>query len=315
MEIRIGTRGSKLALIQAQIVSDALKRVGIGTILIPIETQGDKILDVSLHKIGSKGVFTEELEEMLRLKEIDIAVHSAKDLPSFLPEDLDLIAFGEREISSDALVSYNADLRLDSKSFVIGTSSTRRVALLKRWFPNHSIIDMRGNLITRLEKLKNGKCDALILAYAGIHRLGLNDHVCEILSKDVFTPPVGQGSIAIQALKGNQNLSTLVSNAFHHNKTGLEVESERAFLATMEGGCSVPVFGHAEITNNQLNISGGIVSLDGQKIVQKSISTTLPKLLEAKKTKSKEIGRMLAYMVLEDGGKSILQEIKLQLNN
>ncbi len=315
MDITIGTRGSKLALFQAELVAQSLNASGHSTKLNIIETKGDKILNVSIHKIGSKGVFTEELEEMLRHGEIDIAVHSAKDLPSKLPPDLELIAFGKRENACDVLVSFNPDLKLESKPFVIGTSSTRRVAMLKRLFPQHTIVDMRGNLITRMDKLKNGRCNAMILAYAGIKRLGLGAQICQQLSKEVFVPAVGQGSIAIQAKSNSNELKQVVFTAFHDEKTGIEIEMERAFLSTLDGGCSVPVFGHAELNQKQITMTGGIVSLDGQQFISKILTAMLPKKREEQKEKVQECGRLLANMVLEAGGKEILTEIKSQLNS
>lgn len=314
-EIRIGTRNSKLAIYQAEQVAEALQKRGFSTKLVPIETKGDKVLDVSLHKIGSKGVFTEELEHMLRQKEIDIAVHSAKDLPSRLPQDLSLIAFGEREKACDVLVGLEVGISLEGKAMKIGTSSTRRVAMLKRLFPQHEIVDMRGNLLTRLEKLKSGTCSAMILAFAGVHRLGLSQHICQEIPTDVFVPAVGQGSIAIQALKEDTQLAKDVEESFHHTSTGIEIETERAFLATMDGGCSVPVFGHAKLIGNQLSVTGGIVSLDGSRFVKKAVTTMLLAKTTSHHEKCIETGQMLARMVLNDGGQEILTEIKTQLNN
>jgi hydroxymethylbilane synthase len=314
MEIKIGTRGSKLAMVQAEQVAEALNNAGHTTKLVAIETKGDKILDVSLHKIGSKGVFTEELEDMLRSGEIDIAVHSAKDLPSKMPAELELIAFGKREDANDVLISSNQELKLESDTMTIGTSSTRRVAMLRRFFPQHRIVDMRGNLLTRMEKLNSGHCHAMILAYAGVKRLGLTQHICQQIAKDIFVPAVGQGSVAIQAKSNQTVLKQIVATAFHDESTGLEIEMERAFLFNMDGGCSVPVFGHAQFHLKQITMSGGIISLDGQQMVSKTITTMMPKKLEEKKEKVLETGALLANMVLQDGGKSILTEIKSQLN-
>src|SRR6478609_7957183 len=170
--IRIGTRGSKLALWQAEYVASLIKPSGFSTEIIPIDTRGDKILDVSIAKIGSKGVFTEEIEAKLLDGTIDIAVHSAKDLSSTLADELELIAFTEREIVNDVVVSYNKKFSLKNDGINIGTSSTRRVAFTKHFFPQATTTSVRGNLQTRLAKLKNGDCDALILAYAGVHRMG-----------------------------------------------------------------------------------------------------------------------------------------------
>ena len=197
--IKLGTRGSKLALWQAEYIREKLERDGLKVEIVIINTKGDQILDRSLSKIGSKGVFTEELEEQLRSGQIDIAQHSAKDLQSELSEDLELIAFTEREKVNDVLVSFDKTLRLDSgKPFVVGTSSTRRVAMLKHYHPHIQTVDMRGNLQTRMAKLESGVCNAIILAYAGVHRMGYEEHIAEMISIDTFTPAVGQGSVALE---------------------------------------------------------------------------------------------------------------------
>ena len=199
MHIKIGTRGSKLALWQAYYVEKLLQAGGLSTEIVIIETKGDKILDRALSKIGSKGIFTEELEEQLRSGGIDVAVHSAKDLQSDLGEEFEILAFTERERVNDVLVSHNTALTLSQGgSFVIGTSSTRRVALLKYFYPHLKTVDMRGNLQTRLRKLEEGHCDALLLAYAGVHRMGYDDRIAEFLSLEEFIPAVGQGSVAIE---------------------------------------------------------------------------------------------------------------------
>src|SRR5690554_4482100 len=170
--IRIGTRGSKLALYQANHVAGLLKLKGLDTEIVPIETLGDKILDVSISKIGSKGVFTEEIEEQLRAGHIDIGVHSAKDMPSELPDGFELVAFTERELVNDVLVSLDKNITLDTNPLVVGTSSNRRLATLKRFYPHVKTVAMRGNLQTRVAKMEAGQCQALLLAYAGVHRMG-----------------------------------------------------------------------------------------------------------------------------------------------
>src|SRR5687768_6275797 len=170
--IRIGTRGSKLALWQANHVAELIKPSGFRTEIIPIETKGDKILNVSIAKIGSKGVFTEEIEEKLLEGNIDIAVHSAKDLSSYIPDELELLAFTERETVNDVVISTDKKFKLENEGITIGTSSTRRVAFVKHFYPKANTVSIRGNLQTRIAKLQGGDCDALILAYAGVHRMG-----------------------------------------------------------------------------------------------------------------------------------------------
>ena len=198
MRIKIGTRKSKLALWQAHHVAGLLENAGVETELVTMETKGDKVLDVSISKIGSKGVFTEELEEKLAQGEVDIAVHSAKDMQSRLPEGFEIIAFSEREKVNDVLVS-DREVQLTDSTLTIGTSSTRRVAMLRHYYRHIRVVDMRGNLQTRIQKMKDGACDALLLAYAGVHRMGYDDMIRQSISIAEFTPAVGQGCMAIES--------------------------------------------------------------------------------------------------------------------
>jgi len=302
--IKIGTRSSKLALWQAYHIQDLLIQHGLAAQIITIETKGDMILDVTLAKIGSKGVFTEELEQALRDGTIDIAVHSAKDLPSSLPHDLEIISFTNREKSNDVLVSLKPDLHLDEiATFVIGTSSTRRNALLKHYYPQVKTTDMRGNLQTRMRKLEQGDCDALLLAYAGVHRMELDQYIVQYLDLYQFTPPVGQGTVAIEAsVNLNSDLREIIIKATNHSLTFTALQAERAYLNRLEGGCSIPSFAMASISENKLTIEGGIVSLDGSKIVRKTISGAL--------AEAANLGKLLAEEVLSAGGDEILKEIK-----
>ena len=200
-KIRIGSRKSKLAMWQTYYVQDRLNKNGIDTEIFTMETKGDKILDTSIAKIGSKGVFTEELEEQLASGDIDIAVHSAKDMPSLLPDGFELIAFTDREKSEDVLVSHNPNLTIEdqSKKITIGTSSVRRQALLRLYYPHVETVDIRGNLQTRIQKMKDGLCDGIMLAYAGVHRMNLESMIVQSFPVTTFVPPVGQGCIAIEA--------------------------------------------------------------------------------------------------------------------
>jgi hydroxymethylbilane synthase len=309
--IKLGTRGSKLALWQAEYIRETLERGGLEVEIVIINTKGDQILDRSLSKIGSKGVFTEELEEQLRSGQIDIAQHSAKDLQSELSEDLELIAFTEREKVNDVLVSYDKSLRLDSgKPFIVGTSSTRRVAMLKHYHPHIQTVDMRGNLQTRMAKLESGVCDAIILAYAGVHRMGYEEHIAEMISTDTFTPAVGQGSVALEcAVSLDPEKKAKIRGLCNHLETEQQLLAERAFLRRLQGGCSIPVFGLASkllvsgYELSGLSITGGIVSLDGAKILKETITGMNPE----------EIGKALAEKILSLGGDRILEEIKSNL--
>lgn len=306
MNIRIGTRKSKLALWQAYYVQEKLEAAGTTTEIVEIETKGDKILDVTIAKIGSKGVFTEEIEAQLHAGTIDIAVHSAKDMQSILPEGFEILAFTKREVENDVLVSENKTLTLSKEaSFTVGTSSTRRVALLKHYYPNIKTVDMRGNLQTRLRKLKDGHCDALMLAYAGVHRMGYDSMITQRLSLEELTPPVGQGSIAIETVTSlNQEKKELLSTTLNYEDTADCLSAERAYLRKLEGGCSIPSFANAQLKGENVNISGGIVSLDGQAIIRHKVE--LPRI------EAEQAGSQLADYVLSHGGQSILDEIRRQ---
>lgn len=307
MHIKIGTRGSRLALWQAYYIEKSLQQGGLSTEIVIIETKGDQILDRSLSKIGSKGVFTQELEDQLRDGRIDIAVHSAKDLQSELDEDLELIAFTERERVNDVLVSHNTTLSLKSgEAFVVGTSSTRRVAMLKHFYPHIKTVDMRGNLQTRLRKLEEGQCDAILLAYAGVHRMEYDSLICEHLQLDEFTPAVGQGSVAIEcsstiAPEKKEKLRALLN----HPATEACLLAERAFLRRLQGGCSVPVFGLATHQAEGLIITGGVVSLDGKTLLKHTVTGDT--------SATEAIGGELAERLLGEGAAEILAQIKQNL--
>lgn len=301
--IRIGTRGSKLALWQAEYVAELIKPSGCMTEIVPVETKGDKILDVTISKIGSKGVFTEELEAKLLDGSIDIAVHSAKDLASDLPDELELIAFTEREIANDVLISTLKTINLKSDKLKIGTSSTRRVAFLKHFFPQCEAVPVRGNIQTRIKKMEEGECDALLLAYAGVHRLGYDNLIVEKLETSYFVPPVGQGSIAIECHKKLAfNKKEVIQRWVNHEETEDCIRTERSFLRTLQGGCSIPSFGYAYFEGNLVTLKAGIISLDGQQVVKLKRSSTI--------ADSKELGEKIALEVLRNGGEKILNEIR-----
>ena len=304
MQIKIGTRGSKLALWQAYHVQDLLKKGGIESELVVFETKGDKILDRALSKIGSKGVFTEELEEQLLTGDIDIAVHSAKDVQSSLDEAFEILAFTEREIANDVLVSKKGNYSLKSNEpFVVGTSSTRRIAILKHYYPHIQTVDMRGNLQTRLKKHEDGICDALLLAYAGVHRMEYDDTIVEHLSLEEFTPAVGQGTVAIEcAVKMPSEIKNKIKELLNHEPTEVCLRAERAFLKHLQGGCSIPVFGLATLENGQIKLSGGIVSLDGKEMIRR---TQVGPIQEAA-----QLGTALAMELMTAGADRILRDIR-----
>ena len=301
--VKIGTRASKLALWQAVYVADLLKQAGMESEIVTIDTKGDQVLDVSISKIGSKGVFTQELEDQLLDGSIDIAVHSAKDMPSKLGEGLELIAFSVREEAQDVLLSAKKGVSLSDAHLVVGTSSTRRIATLKHFYPHVKTVEVRGNLQTRIRKMEEGLCDALLLAYAGVYRMGYANSVVEHLDINQFIPAVGQGSIAIEACTSlDAKLRAAIISACNDANTATCLLAERAYLRVLEGGCSIPVFALATLAENAVHLKGGIVSLDGQQRIVLEV-TGSPKDAE-------QLGEALANQVLQAGGKTILEQIK-----
>jgi hydroxymethylbilane synthase len=303
--IKIGTRKSKLAMWQTDTVAGLLQAAGMKTEISSMETKGDKILDTTIAKIGSKGVFTEELEEQLATGVTDIAVHSAKDMQSTLPEGFGIIAFTEREKVNDVLLSLNKDLDINdsSQKIRVGTSSVRRVALLKHYYPHLETVEMRGNLQTRIQKMKNGDCDALMLAYAGVKRMEYEDMIVKIFPETQLIPPVGQGCIAIEASSSlSDEKMAKVRDCLNNGESEACLLAERAYLKELEGGCSIPAFGLATLEGDTVTLTGGLASLDGQTILQQS-ETGL-------RSDAEKLGKKLGEYILENGGREILAEIK-----
>jgi hydroxymethylbilane synthase len=304
-KVRIGSRKSKLALWQSEAVATMLNQKGLATEIITTETLGDKILHTSIAKIGSKGVFTEEIEMMLKSGDIDIAVHSAKDMPSTLPKGFRLIAFTEREKANDVLVSDNRFVSLENmdKPICIGTSSVRRVAMLRHFYPHVQIVDMRGNLQTRIKKMQSGVCDALMLAYAGIKRMNYDHMIVAEMPVDEFVPPVGQGSIAIESFDSiDQGLENKIRECVNHPPTEAVLTAERSFLKKLEGGCSIPAFAMGKCTGETILLNAGLISVDGRKILKETLT--------GEKKNAQEIGKKAGIRILESGGREILDEIK-----
>lgn len=301
MKIKIGTRASKLALWQAHYIENCLRKSGFQTEIHAMETKGDKVLNVALSKIGSKGVFTEELEELLLSGDIHIAVHSAKDVQSSLDEKFELLAFTIREEPCDVLIS---DKEIDlSKPLVIGSSSVRRAAFFKRNYPNVMLVNVRGNLQTRLVKMREGQCDALMLAYAGVNRMEYTSLIKHKFPVEEFVPPVGQGAIAVEVAKSlNPELKQRLKEACNDMETEKCLLAERSFLAEMNGGCSIPVFGYAKLQNSKISFTAGIISLNGKSIVSFTESQ--------ENESSEELGKRMAQKVLTNGGREILNEIR-----
>lgn len=303
--IKIGTRKSQLALWQANHVAGLLQSQGMQTEIITMDTKGDKNLEQAFSEIGTKGIFTEEIEQQLSAGAIDIAVHSAKDMQSTLPEHLELIAFTERESPNDVLVSNKPSLRLDDPSipYVIGTSSARRRAMLRLNFPHLQLAEARGNLQTRIRKMEEGNYDAMILAYAGIHRMKYDHLILEKIPLEKFIPAVGQGSMAIEAAMSlDKSKRSKIRESLNHEKTEYCIMAERAYLRTMEGGCSIPIFALATLHVNEIVLTGGIVHPSGSKLIRNTV--------KGQKKDAEKLGQELAAIILLQGGDIILKEIR-----
>lgn len=300
--IRIGTRGSELALWQARHVAELIHPSGFTTEIVPIQTKGDQFLDVPMAKIGSKGVFTEEIEQHLLSREIDIAVHSAKDLSSDIPDELELIAYTQRELANDVLIS-TKPVQLSQHGIRIGTSSTRRISFLRHFYPEAIPVSIRGNLQTRIRKMEAGECDALILAYAGVHRLGYGSLVMDMIETSYFVPAVGQGALAIECHKKMSFEKKEMLRRWVNDETSETcIRAERAFLKKLQGGCSIPAFGYAHMHGKLLILKAGIISLDGSNVVKIKRSGS--------PDDAKIIGEQVGTDVLEKGGRDILKEIR-----
>jgi len=306
--IRIGTRGSQLALYQAKKVKATLESIfpELQVELKIIKTKGDKILDVALSKIGDKGLFTKEIENELIDGSVDLAVHSLKDLPTKLPDGLKLGAVLERGEFRDALVSLNGKKIADLKAGdVVATSSLRRIAGLLKINNQIVIKDIRGNVNSRLQKMEDGYCDAMIMAAAGLQRLGLEKYITEIIDPEVIMPAVSQGAIAIETRLNDPEVDELMGKLNHLN-TWNTVVAERAFLAHLEGGCQVPLGCYSRVDNGTLNMSGFVASIDGKQYIREDISGEM--------TKGAELGVQMAEKMLEKGAKEILDQIKSSNN-
>ena len=302
-ELVIGTRRSKLALWQAEWVHARLRELEpeLAVSLKRIKTTGDKILDTPLASIGGKGLFVKEIEEALLRGEIDLAVHSMKDVPTRLPAGLEILAIPEREDPRDVLITLNkVSLERLVPGSRIGTSSLRRQAQLLHYRPDLSIQILRGNLDTRLRKLEAGEYDGIILAAAGIKRLGWSDRVTEYLSPDVSLPAIGQGALALEGRTDDGFVRAVVARLDHH-PTRIAVTAERAFLERLEGGCQVPIAAHAAITNGTLTLSALIAGVDGRRLVRDSVQGPM--------RDAHRLGVELAERLLARGGDEILKEI------
>ena len=302
--IRIGTRGSQLALYQAKKVKATLENIfpELQVELKIIKTKGDKILDVALSKIGDKGLFTKEIENELLDGSVDLAVHSLKDLPTKLPDGLKLGAVLERAEFRDALVSLNGKKIADLKpGDIVATSSLRRIAGLLKVNNQIIIKDIRGNVNSRLKKMEEGYCDAMIMAAAGLQRLGLEEYITEIIDPEVIMPAVSQGAIAIETRENDPEVDELMKKV-NHTETWNTIIAERAFLAHLEGGCQVPLGCYSKIDNGILSMSGFVASVDGIQYIREDISGNIEN--------GANIGVQLAEKMLKKGALDILNKIK-----
>lgn len=321
---RLGTRGSQLALWQANWVKSEIekKNPGIAVEIVKIKTTGDKILDVPLAKVGGKGLFVKEIEEALLSKRIDLAVHSMKDVPTDLPKGLHLAAITEREDPRDAFIgrkqeagSKKPEVENNGKSCLlpltscllnlpqganVGTSSLRRSSQLLSLRPDLKISQLRGNLNTRLKKLDDGGFDAIILAAAGVKRLGWSDRITEYIPPEISLPAIGQGALGIETRADDKETNALIA-FFDHSPTSISVRGERAFLRRLEGGCQVPIAAYGEVKDEKMNLIGLVASTDGKKIIKDSIAGTVDR--------AEALGVELAEKLLKMGAWDILKEV------
>ncbi len=302
--IKIGTRGSKLALWQANWIKTELNKntPTFSIEIVIIKTKGDKILDVPLAKVGGKGLFVKEIEEALLDGRIDLAVHSMKDMPADLPEDLCIGPVPKRENPADVLISKNGFLLSELEPQArIGTSSLRRASQIKHAKPDFIILPLRGNLDTRIKKLETGDLDAIVLAAAGVKRLNLERRITEYLDYDIMLPAVGQGALCIEIRKHDLEIEKIVSK-LNHPETRAVVMGERAFLRTLGGSCQVPVAAYGEINKNSFTLSGLVADIDGKIIIKDTIT--------GPEDSSESLGIMLAQRLLLMGADKILEKLK-----
>jgi len=301
-KISIGTRSSPLALFQAGHIKERIERLqpDLEVRLVKIKTTGDKITDVPLAKVGGKGLFVKEIEEALLDGRVDLAVHSMKDVPAVLPPGLHLAVIPEREDPRDALISRGVRFGELPQGSVVGTSSLRRQAQLRLLRPDLKIEPLRGNLDTRLRKLEGGAFAAIILAAAGLRRLGLTDRITEYLDPEVSLPAIGQGALGLECRRDDGPINELLA-PLDHPDTHWCVKAERAFLTRLEGGCQVPIAGYARLENDRLTLEGLVASVSGDRVVREGLSGPV--------SEAESLGVRLAEELLTRGAGKILDEI------
>jgi len=302
-ELKIGTRGSQLALFQANWVKNQLGKAhpDLNVTLIKIKTTGDKIQDVPLAKIGGKGLFVKEIEESLLQKKIDLAVHSIKDVPTEFPQGLHLSAITKREDPRDVFISRDGrTLRNLPQGAKIGTSSLRRQAQLLHFRNDFELIPLRGNLDTRLKKLRTMSLDGIVLALAGVRRLGLEERVTEIIPADISLPAVGQGALGIETRMDDKEVEGQI-RFLNDRDSSISVTAERAFLKKLEGGCQVPLAAYARPAGRILHVEGLVGSIDGKRLIRHHV--------EGPVESAESLGIELAEILLGKGAKEILDEV------
>lgn len=301
--VRIGTRGSALAVWQSEWVKSRILALhpGCEVELVKIKTTGDKILDVPLAQVGGKGLFVKEIETALLEGRVDLAVHSMKDMPAEVPPGLCIGAIPQRENPLDVLVSKNGkSFEALPQGAKVGSSSLRRGAQVRHIRPDIEICGLRGNLDTRLRKLESEDLDAIILAAAGITRLGLAEHITEYIPESIMLPAIGQGALSIEMREGDEGIQPHVE-PLDDRETRVTVETERAFLARLEGGCQVPIAGRAKLIEDGLEFTGLIAEIDGSVMLRESISGPVEE--------REELGKRLAQRLLDKGGREILTRV------
>lgn len=312
--VRIASRGSELALWQARAVEEAIRAASPGTEveIAVVRTTGDRILDVPLAKIGDKGLFTKEIDEALLAHRADLAVHSLKDVPTRVPDGLEIVAVSRREDPRDVLIlppgrrGRLAELPSGAR---VGTSSLRRRAQLRALRPDLEVLDLRGNLNTRLAKLDRGDHDAIILAAAGVLRLGWEPRIAEYLDPAEWLPAVGQGALAVVARAGDAQIGELLT-AFHDPFTAACTAAERAFLAALEGGCQIPIGALACADDEGFTLHGLVADIDGEQVLRDSEFVAVEEFAAGSARGAAAVGRRLAARLLEMGAGEILARLR-----
>lgn len=304
--IRIATRGSQLALWQSESIATLLREASpdLHVELVVVRTTGDRILDVPLSRIGDRGLFTKEVDEAILSGNADLAVHSLKDVPTRLPDGLVLAATGRRADPRDVLIGPGGrTVTLDTlpAGARVGTSSLRRRSQLRHLRPDLEVVDLRGNLNTRLAKLDSGDYDAIILAAAGVHRLGWESRVSEYLAAERWLPAVGQGALAILCREDDPTVAGLL-RSLHDSDTVACILAERSFLRSLEGGCQIPIGALATVRNDRLSLDGFVADLDGERLLRRS--------LEGAREEAEALGERLAEELRSRGADDILRAIR-----